>query len=57
MPGDEHYGHGHAPKADQPANATGIQQGAPAEIAAPQFGGLDKYGRQPGDEHYGHDHE
>jgi len=50
-PGDQHYGHDHAPGQHQPANQLNTPQ------TTPPAGGPDKYGRNPGDPHYGHDHE
>lgn len=49
-PGDQHYGHNHAPAGQQPENKTNTQ---------PQntTGEPDKFGRKPGDPHYGHNHE
>jgi hypothetical protein len=58
MPGDEHYGHAHAPKDETQGNPASPAVGAPfASPAAPASGEPDKYGRNPGEEHYGHDHE
>ena len=62
IPGDEHYGHGHAPDNDQPGNQVAAPTGAPFATGAPATGapaatGPDKFGRNPGDAHYGHDHE
>ena len=52
QPGDEHYGHSHAPQASQGSGP----QITPPGTAAPASG-PDAYGRQPGDEHYGHSHD
>jgi len=50
-PGDQHYGHDHAPASQQ-------QTGSPLNTQpATPSGGPDKFGRNPGDQHYGHDHE
>jgi len=51
QPGDQHYGHDHAPADKQLNTPTNTQP------ATPPAGGPDKYGRNPGDQHYGHDHE
>lgn len=51
-PGDEHYGHNHAPQDNsQQGSQTTTKQ------ATPTGGEPDKFGRKPGDEHYGHDHQ
>lgn len=50
-PGDQHYGHNHAPNE---AHKQPVQPNTPQATPA---GGPDKYGRNPGDAHYGHDHE
>jgi len=47
-PGDQHYGHSHAPGEHQPAGQTNTQ---------PAAGQPDSRGRKPGDQHYGHDHD
>jgi len=66
MPGEEHYGHDHAPRDQQQDDQTNAQQGIQtstqqddqtnAEQETPS-GEPDKFGRLPGEEHYGHDHE
>ena len=58
MPGDEHFGHAHAPKDATQATQASPTGAAPfASPITPASGEPDKYGRNPGDEHYGHDHE
>lgn len=44
-PGDQHYGHSHAPGEHGKANTQ------------PANGEPDSRGRKPGDQHYGHDHD
>jgi hypothetical protein len=58
LPGDEHYGHSHAPQNEGQGSPANTPQFSPA-TGAPTIPatGPDAYGRSPGHEHYGHDHE
>ena len=49
-PGEEHYGHDHAPQGQQQDNQAKTQQDTVSV-------GVDQFGRKPGDEHYGHTHQ
>ena len=58
-PGDQHYGHSHAPKDQAATNEGSPVQTNPAQSSPLQStptGEPDQYGRMPGDEHYGHTH-